>query len=96
MTTTEATTAPFAAACHTTSDIAARYRVAPDKVRLWIQAGLLAAVNVAAPNARRPQWRISDAAVERFEQQRQAPPPPPPRQQRKRRTTPPPDIIEYY
>ena len=43
----------------TVADVAARYRVSPDKVRQWVRRGELAAVNVASSLCGRPQLRVS-------------------------------------
>ena len=70
----------------TVADVAARYRVSPDKVRLWIAKGELAAVNTAAVVCGRPQLRITPEALAAFERSRAAAPPPRPQRRRRRRT----------
>ncbi|MBL1218685.1 MAG: DNA-binding protein [Planctomycetes bacterium] len=44
--------------------------VKPDQVLAFIAAGELEAVNIAAPGAKRPRWRISCAAIASFEERR--------------------------
>jgi hypothetical protein len=68
---------------YTVADVAARYRVSPDKVRAWVRRGELAAVNVASLLCGRPQLRITPEALAAFERGRSATPPPkPPRRRR--------------
>ncbi len=50
----------------TTGDIAARLAVGEDKVRAWINAGELRAINVATVRGRRPRWRIDPEDLEAF------------------------------
>ncbi len=54
----------------TPPEVAARYRVKPDKVLGWIRTGQLRAVNVS--DSRRPRWRIAPADLEAFEEKRTA------------------------
>jgi hypothetical protein len=75
----------------TVADIAARYRVSPDKVRAWIGKGLLRAVNRNDTRSGKPSWAITPEALAEFEQARQAvtlPPTP----KRKKKTT----LVDYY
>ena len=75
----------------TVADVAARYRVSPDKVRQWVRRGELAAVNVASSLCGRPQLRVSPEALAAFERARSAAPPPkPPRRHRRS------ELIDYY
>jgi hypothetical protein len=76
---------------YTVADVAARYRVSPDKVRAWIKRRELAAVNVALSLCGRAQLRITPEALAAFERGRSAAPPPrPPRRRR------PVDLVDYY
>jgi hypothetical protein len=85
----EPRTAPSAG--FTVADIAARYRVSPDKVRAWIKAGRLAAVNTALARCGRPRFVVTPEALRAFEAAAAAcPPPAPPR--RWRRTA----QVDYY
>jgi len=52
----------------TVADVAARYRVSPDKVRAWIARGELAAVNTSS--CRKPRWVVSPDAITAFEKKR--------------------------
>lgn len=76
----------------TVADVAARYRVSPDKVRAWIGRGELVAVNTATVLVGKPRWVIQPDALAAFEQRRKSGPPPAPAPRRKR----PPNIIDYY
>jgi hypothetical protein len=51
----------------TVADLAARFRVSPDKVRAWIKRGELAAVNTATSLAGRPRYLVTPEAVAAFE-----------------------------
>jgi hypothetical protein len=62
----------------TVADLAARYRVSPDKIRLWISKGEIAAVNTAAALCGKPRWVVSAEALAAFEQRRAGGPPPKP------------------
>ena len=55
-------------------------------VRLFIEQGLLRAVNLARPGAKKPRWRIPPSAIAAFEGTRGAQPPAPntPRRRRAR------------
>jgi transposase len=75
----------------TVADVAARYRVSPDKVRLWISKGELAAVNTAAALCGRPRWVVSAEALVAFERRRAGGQPPKPQRRRRRAT-----MVDYY
>jgi Helix-turn-helix domain len=78
---------------YTVQDIQRRYSVTVHTVLGWIRSGELRAVNVGRrPGARKPRWRITQAALEAFELAR-TPTPAPPRARRKKR---PADVIEFY
>jgi excisionase family DNA binding protein len=50
--------------------IAKLYGVARSTVNEWIRAGVMPAVNVASPKAKRRRWRISEEDIATFEQRR--------------------------
>ncbi len=68
----------------TVRDLARRFRVNPDKVRLWIRRGELRAVNTATARCGRPRWVGSPDALAEFERRRTSGPPPRPRAGEKR------------
>ncbi len=55
---------------NTKIEVAKLFRVGKDKVQNWIDSGELEAVDIANPGSGRRQFRISDAAIERFKQRR--------------------------
>jgi hypothetical protein len=81
---------PDLARGYTIADVAARYRVSPDKVRTWVRRGDLAAVNVASTLCGKPQLRVTPDALAAFERGRSAAPPPKPA--RRKRTT----AVDFY
>ena len=80
-----------AAAGLTVSDVAKRYRVSPDKVRVWIARGELQGINTAAALSGKPRWVITPNALVSFENRRAGGPAP--KAQRRRRT---PSVIDFY
>lgn len=74
----------------TVEDIAKRYRVSPDKVRAWIRAGELKAINTAAARCAKPRFVIPPDALEEFERGRSVAQPKTPR--RKKRE----EVVDYY
>jgi excisionase family DNA binding protein len=58
----------------TPAEIAKRWRISPDKVRSWIQAGELAAINVAKNVGGRPRYRVDEADFVAFENRRRVQP----------------------
>ena len=56
--------------------LARRLGVSPDKIRAWIQAGELRAVNVATNRSGTPRWLIDERDLEAFERLRTVPPKP--------------------
>jgi hypothetical protein len=54
----------------TVKDVARRYRVSPDKVRLWIARGELVAINTTATLCGKPRWVILPEALAEFERRR--------------------------
>jgi Helix-turn-helix domain len=75
----------------TVKDVARRYRVSSDKVRVWIARGELAAVNTAAVLCGKPRWVVPPDALAAFERRRTGAPPPKPARRRKRR-----GLVDYY
>ncbi len=76
----------------TVDDVARRYRVSPDKVRAWINAGELRATNTAAELCGRPRWVVTPEALAAFELARQGGPPPARPKRRPRRAS----GVDYY
>jgi excisionase family DNA binding protein len=77
----------------TIRDLCERYSVSQHTVLGWINRGELRAINVGRrPGAKKPRWRITQAALEAFELSR-TPTPPPPRGKRRKR---PAEVIEFY
>jgi hypothetical protein len=74
----------------TPTEVAALLRVSADKVRLWIHAGVLGALNVADPPAR-PRFIVLAHHLAAFEATRRAGPPP--KAPRKRRA---PAGVDFY
>ncbi|QJW93094.1 helix-turn-helix domain-containing protein [Frigoriglobus tundricola] len=68
----------------TTEEVAARYRVGPDKVRAWIKSGALRAINTADVACGKPRFVVTPEALTAFEAARsvEAPPPQPKRRRR--------------
>jgi hypothetical protein len=58
----------------TVRDVARRYRVGGDKVRLWIARGELAAVNTAAALCGKPRFVVLPEHLAAFERRRAAAP----------------------
>jgi hypothetical protein len=75
----------------TVEDAAKRYRVSPDKIRLWIGRGELRAINTAAVLSAKPRWVIPPEALVEFERKRAGGPGPKP--QRRRRPS---VLVDYY
>lgn len=75
----------------TVADVAARYRVSPDKVRLWIRRGELSAINTASSLCGRPQLRITVEALAAFEQSRTTVPPPKPQRRHRKQA-----MVDFY
>jgi excisionase family DNA binding protein len=74
-------------------DLCERYSVSEHTVLAWINRGELRAINVGRSlGAKKPRWRVPQAALEAFELARTVTPPPP----RMKRRNRPPEIIEFY
>src|SRR4051794_23340201 len=56
----------------TVSEVARRYRVSEDKVRLWLRQGELKAINTSTVLSGKPRWVIPADALEAFERRRAA------------------------
>ncbi len=69
----------------TIAEVAARLRVSPDKVRIWVRNGELRAVNTATVLSGRPRWVIPPEALAEFEKGRRGGPAPKPQGRRRRR-----------
>jgi hypothetical protein len=77
---------------YTPRELARMLRVSPDKIRAWIQAGTLSAINTAPVKCGRPRFVILPHHLAAFENRRQVTPPskPPPRRRRRQ------DVTDYY
>ena len=75
----------------TVADVARRHRIGEDKVRAFIKAGALEAINTASAECARPRYVILPEALQRFEHQRSARTAP--KTPRKRRPIP---TVDYY
>jgi excisionase family DNA binding protein len=84
-------TATASLAGFTVAEVAARYRVSPDKVRAWIDRGELRAVNTATVLCGRRRWVISPDALAEFERRRAGGRPQKTPQRRKRS-----QLVDYY
>jgi hypothetical protein len=74
----------------TPNELARLIRVSPDRVRGWIKAGLLGAVDTSAVRCGKPRYVVLPHHLAEWERQRSAAPPPKPR--RKKRT----QMVDYY
>jgi excisionase family DNA binding protein len=74
-------------------DVCERYGVGEHTVLGWLRSGELRAVNVGrTAGAKKPRWRITQEALEAFEQLR-TPGAPPAQMKRRKKPT---DVIEFY
>jgi excisionase family DNA binding protein len=74
-------------------DLCERYAVSEHTVLGWIRSGELRAVNVGRrQGAKKPRWRITQAALEAFELAR-TPTPPPPKGRRRKQAA---EVIRFY
>jgi hypothetical protein len=76
---------------HTPADVASLLRVSVDRVRAWIVAGELGAVNVAKTRCGKPRYVVLPHHLAEFERRHAAAQPKPTRQPRKRTTE-----IDFY
>lgn len=78
---------------YSVKDICERYNVSPKSVLQWIACGELRAINVGRSLAKKkPRWRITQDALDAFEQLRTATPPAPRAPRRKRQA----ETIQFY
>lgn len=75
----------------TVADVAARYRVSPDRVRGWIARGELAALNTRDVRAGRPRFVVTPEALAAFERSRAVAPLPKPTRRKKKIVQ-----VDYY
>jgi excisionase family DNA binding protein len=76
----------------TVAQVAERYAVSSGTVLGWLRSGQLSGFSVGRSlNKRRARWRISESALQHFEQAR-TPAAPIPRTPRKRHA----DVVEFY
>ena len=78
----------------TVKDVAERFGVKEHAVLLWINSGELKAIDVRRhmTTGERPRWRISEAALQAFEELRTKPLPPERTERRKRSA----EVVEFY
>ena len=69
----------------TVADLALRFTVKPHVILAFIKAGELRALNIAAPAAQRPHWRIMPADLADFEARKAASPDEPASSRRKKK-----------
>jgi excisionase family DNA binding protein len=68
----------------TSDEVAKRLRVSPDKVRGWIKAGALKAINTASARCRKPRFVVTPESLAEFERKHSAAEPPKPNRARRR------------
>lgn len=78
---------------YSVKQISERYEAGEHTVLKWIQAGDLAAVNVARETGGKPRWRITPEALQAFELSRSAMPALPSPSRRRRSVS---DVVEFY
>jgi excisionase family DNA binding protein len=76
----------------TPREVARLLRVSKDRVRAWIEAGELAAVNVSPTRCGRPRYVVLPEHLAAWERSRRVSPPPRPAPRRRRQPT----ITDYY
>lgn len=76
---------------YTTADLAARWRVSPDKVRDWIRAGELPAINTSMTACAKPRYVVTAEALDKFERRRSVGPPP--KKTKRRRES---ELVDFY
>ncbi|HZZ77892.1 MAG TPA: helix-turn-helix domain-containing protein [Gemmataceae bacterium] len=78
---------------YTVQDICSRYNVTVHTVLGWIRRGELRAINVGRRlGAKKPRWRVTQEALDAWEELR-TPAPAMPRARRRKRQG---DVIEFY
>jgi excisionase family DNA binding protein len=80
-----------AARGYTPNELARVLRVSPDRIRAWIAAGELGAIDTARHRCGRPRYVVLPHHLAAFEARRAAAPPPKPARRRKRVAE-----IDYY
>ena len=78
---------------HTVTDLMHRFGVSQHTVLAWIDSGELKAVDVSRKRGGKPRWRITQEALELFEQSRTKTPAPPPSPRRRKKTDP--EVMEF-
>ena len=74
-------------------DVCERYSVSEGTVLTWIRSGDLRALNVGRKlGGKKPRWRITESALQAFEQLR-TPTPPAPKTRRRKRSE---SVHEFY
>jgi hypothetical protein len=76
----------------TPNELARVLRVSPDRVRAWIKAGELAALDTAARRRGKPRYVILPHHLVEFERHRRPAPPPSPARRRRKKSS----EIDYY
>jgi excisionase family DNA binding protein len=76
----------------TVREVARLYRVSPDKVRGWIKAGRLGAINTSEARCGKPRFIVLPRHLQEFERGRQASPPPKPAKRRRK----PKGYVDYF
>jgi excisionase family DNA binding protein len=75
----------------TPTEVARLMRVSPDRIRAWIKAGELGAVDTARHRCGRPRYVVLPHHLVEFERRRRAVEPP--RKPRRRRE---PELVDYF
>jgi hypothetical protein len=75
----------------TPNELAKLLRVSPDRVRCWIKAGAMGAVNTAPTLSGKPRYIILPHHLAEFERARRAGPPPKPARRRRQ-----PAMVDYF
>ena len=76
----------------TPREVARYLRVSPDRVRSWIKAGVLRALNTAPSKLGKPRFIILPADLEQFAARQEARPAAPTKRRSKKHTP----IVDYY
>jgi excisionase family DNA binding protein len=76
---------------YTPNELAKLLRISPDRIRAWIAAGQLGAVNVAETRSGKPRFVVLPQHLEEFERRRRVAPPVKPPRRRKRI-----QLVDYY
>jgi excisionase family DNA binding protein len=78
---------------HTVPELARTLRVSRDKIRAWIRAGQLEAINTAAARCRKPRYVVLPHQLEAFVKRQKAGSPERPARARRKK---PADFVDYY